>query len=199
MKFKVGDTVKIRKDLQVYKTYLMDSRLSFKTFYETMQPYCGRETQIIRIEKGAYLLACDMGYHLWSDGMLQKCDPLNYKVMITNDEVKIYRDDELVYCQNHENFKCETIHCFLMSASNLLKEMARQKIPFNGKVICLAVFDAALKLTPGKVYEIREGVLMHDDIGHQIYNGNLIYSLNDITGALFVELEEYIKYLDSQK
>lgn len=199
MKFKVGDIVKIRKDLLMYKVYYMEDGKSFKIFYETMAPYCGRETEIIKIDHGAYLLACDRGYHLWSDGMLKECKVPSYKVVITEDEIEIYKNSRYVYCQNHEHFGVETLHCFLDAATNLLKELSKKEVPFNGKVICLAVFDTSLKLTPGKVYDIKNGILLHDDLGHQVYDGNLLYSLNDITGALFVELEEYIKYLESKK
>lgn len=200
MKFKVGDIVKVRNDLQPYKVYFMeDNKSSFKTFYETMQPYCGRETEVIKIDHGAYLLACDKGYHLWSDGMLREYTNPNYQIMITNDEIKIYKNYEAVYYCSHKNFDCKTATEFIIKAADTLKEMTTQKVPFSGKVICLAVFDSDFKLTPGKVYEIKNGELISDDLGYILWHDNLVYSLNDITVALFVELEEYIKYLDSQK
>jgi len=64
LKYKVGDTVRIKKDLEVGEIY------GGVSFVEEMQQYLGQTTTIIRVTPSYYNLKIDKGVWSWSDEML---------------------------------------------------------------------------------------------------------------------------------
>ena len=70
MKYKVGDTVRIKKDLEVGEIY------GGVSFVEEMQQYLGQTTTIIRVTPSYYNLKIDKGVWSWSDEMLGEVEGL---------------------------------------------------------------------------------------------------------------------------
>ncbi len=91
MKYKVGDKVRVRPDLEVGKTYGADS------FVEPMKEYCGRTTTISTIDNGGekyYLVDCNNWW--FTDEMLMPAVP-------TIQEIK----DKKMTCVVHTKSKTE--------------------------------------------------------------------------------------------
>lgn len=111
MKFKVGDKVRVRKDLKVGKAYYMENRNHFDRFTSHMARYAG---QILEIERA------DSTYHAkeniwnWTDEMLS---PVNdKKIVITSDGVetlaRLYEGNKVIKtatakCSPDDNFVFE--------------------------------------------------------------------------------------------
>jgi len=66
MKFKVGDSVTIRKDLIIGKKYN-----KYISFVDRMMDYKGKKTTIKKIDRGHITLAIDGGYWNWAEDMLE--------------------------------------------------------------------------------------------------------------------------------
>lgn len=84
MKYKVGDKVRIRKDLKVGDKY------GSKIFTSTMLKYCGKETTITKFFSNFYTVAVDNETWYWSNEMLEPVKDCDFKV---GDEV-IFKPDE---------------------------------------------------------------------------------------------------------
>lgn len=200
MQFKTKDKVRVKKNLIPYNIYFMDDGVRFKTFFETMQVYEGRDCEILKATKEYYLLSCDKGWHLWTDAMLEKLEKPEYELRITSDELKIYKNKNLMFCKNHSTFVCDTPEDFISDCTKLLKDGPGDKKYFTGKAVCLLIQDNSLNLTPGKVYEFDHNIL-HDDLGKEMHT-DLVYIQDDtfLKGkAMFVELNTYIKYLENKR
>lgn len=201
MQFKAKDKVRVKKNLIPYNVYFMEDGVRFKTFFETMQVYEGRDCEILKATKEYYLLSCDKGWHLWTDAMLEKPGNPEYELRITRDELKIYKNKNLMLCKNHKPFECDTFEDFISGCAALLKEESDDKKCFTGKAVCLLVYDDNLNLTPGKVYEFDRDTLLKDDLGKGMYT-DLVYIQDDtfLKGkVMFVELNTYIKYLEDNR
>lgn len=70
-KFKVGERVKIRKDLVVAEKYYMADGETYDTFSKRMIPTRGEEATVMDIEEGKYKLDVDE-LHYYTDDMLIK-------------------------------------------------------------------------------------------------------------------------------
>lgn len=201
MQFKATDKVRVKKNLIPYNVYFMDDGVRFKTFFETMQVYEGRDCEILKATKEYYLLSCDKGWHLWTDAMLEKRDKPEYELRITGDELKIYKNKNLMLCKNHKPFVYDALEDFVSGCAELLNAETNDKKYFTGKAVCLLLQDDTLNLTPGKVYEFDHDILLADDLGKRMCT-DLVYIQDGtfLSGkAMFVELNTYIKYLEDKK
>ena len=68
MKYKVGDKVKIRADLEVGEEY------DEATIVDRMGRYLGKTTTIRHVYENCYTLDVDNGDWIWTDGMLEVDD-----------------------------------------------------------------------------------------------------------------------------
>lgn len=71
LKFKIGERVKVKKDLEIGVRYYMEDENVRDMFTEKMAKNCGKEATIVNIIKNKYVLDID-NFHLYTDGMLNK-------------------------------------------------------------------------------------------------------------------------------
>lgn len=109
MKFKVGDKVRVKKNLIVGKDY------GWFSFVETMEEHMGKVVTIygINLQAGAYDIAEDGGEAYWTDEMLEPIeDPLAQKVLERNNKpsiqeqleenlLKLFDEDDKVNSPSH--------------------------------------------------------------------------------------------------
>ncbi|MBU5487007.1 hypothetical protein KQI77_02360 [Clostridium sp. MSJ-8] len=85
MKYKVGDKVKVREDLEVDKKY------GNKDFIDLMEQYKGKIVTIASIESNYYVIEEDNGTWAWTDEMLEsieKGEKNNMNIEKLNEEYK---------------------------------------------------------------------------------------------------------------
>lgn len=74
-KFKVGDKVRVKKDLKVGNSYYMEDKESKWVFIEEMLKYEGKVTEIEKIDRVlgdyCYFIKADNGSWKWTDEMLE--------------------------------------------------------------------------------------------------------------------------------
>lgn len=106
MKFKVGDKVIIREDLEVGSIY------DGWGFNCIMAHYKGRKAIIIKVNRGSYRIDLDGGIYLWTDEMLEPCKELN-KEHYAKEIIEIATEGE--YLAVDKNTKkpttCNKINC----------------------------------------------------------------------------------------
>ena len=78
MKYNDGDTVRVRKDLQVGQAY------GYYSFSKNMSQFLGEKAMIVRKEEGRYSLDIDCGTYPWTDEMLESVAE-SHKIVITSD------------------------------------------------------------------------------------------------------------------
>jgi len=77
MKFKVGDTVQVKKDLLIGKIYHNEDDPSAREiFSDSMKYYRGQEGVITAIKNGLYKLDIAFAWHSFTDTMIQ--EPIDY-------------------------------------------------------------------------------------------------------------------------
>ena len=77
MKFKVGDTVQVKRDLLIGKIYYNEEDRSVReVFSESMKSYLGKEGVITAIHSGLYKLDFARNWHGFTDTMIQ--EPVDY-------------------------------------------------------------------------------------------------------------------------
>ena len=74
MKFKVGDKIKVRKDLEVGKQYGED------LFTNTMHNYLGKSATVAYKGNKKYRLDIDGGFYSWTDEMLEPVQSLSFDI-----------------------------------------------------------------------------------------------------------------------
>lgn len=104
MKYKVGDTVKIRKDLIVNGHYYNDEHtgVDYDSFAQGMKKYKGKIATITKCFSYDYKIDLDGGNYYWTDEMFE--DVEEFKV---GDRVKCIKGAE--YCNNNLSEKAGTI------------------------------------------------------------------------------------------
>lgn len=98
MKYKVGDIVKIRKDLINGKDYYMKNHYYSTIFINEMDKYLGLYTNIISVDKRGYKVGIDSYYsYTWTDEMFE--DTTSESIHITrkdNKVIAVYKNDDTV-------------------------------------------------------------------------------------------------------
>ena len=91
MKYKVGDKVKIREDLN-------EDIKCYSSVVKPMLEYKGKIAEIIYVyDDRAYGLDIDNGLYSWNDEMFEKCVELNKDMLTDGCIVKLRNGDELMY------------------------------------------------------------------------------------------------------
>jgi hypothetical protein len=103
MKYKVGDKVKIRSDLQVHKFYGPNE------FTSPMREWLGQVVEINSIYQDSYLMIDGRGY-MWTDEMIEGLaleasnDSVNHPSYYTDGKIEVIdfiRDKHLDFCRGN--------------------------------------------------------------------------------------------------
>ena len=150
MKYKVGDKVRVRKDLEVGKSYYMEDDMSYDMFVESMAKWRGKIVTIERCSDYEYRIEGDT--YSWTDEMFEpvSSDEEYEKIVITTDGkitfATLYKNDEVVKiaeakCHDDDSFD------FKESAKIAIERLYND---YTGKAVC--VKSNMGSLTVGKVY-----------------------------------------------
>lgn len=160
MKYKVGDRIRVRKDLKVFHFY------GGIGFVAGMHIYRGEICTVSKIVDGrTYRFKEDKGAWAWSDEMLEPFR--DEKIVITTDGVtttakkydgkKIVKEAKAV-CSKDDTFN------FDVGAKLAMERLMKEDKPnlYNGKVVCVDIGNAVQVYTKGKIYQFRDGVAYND-------------------------------------
>lgn len=161
MKYKVGDKVRVRKDLSCGKSY------GYHSFGRGMVTFRGKEMTICRVLFHGYeLLEDDFPVkYTWTDEMFEPIH--NEKIVITTDGVtttakkydgkKVIKEAKAV-CSKDDEFS------FDVGAKLAMERLLEEKPKlYNGKVVCVDTNCTEL-YTKGKIYQFKNGVA-YDNTG----------------------------------
>jgi hypothetical protein len=100
MKYKVGDKVRVREDLEEGKTYYMEDGRHCNSFIDNMPSLKGKIVTINRYTDRNTQYGIDGNGFAWTDGMFESVDSSNEKIVIVTDGkttlARLYRDDKVV-------------------------------------------------------------------------------------------------------
>lgn len=162
MKFKAGDKVRVREDLNRNKIYYMDDKSVGDTCVDEMMEYAGKFVTIEKVCNGKYRID-ETGYN-WTDEMFES----NYsrKIVITTDGketlARLYEDNKVIkkataVCSPGDTFD------FVTGAKIAFERLTGESDPvkekpkyFSGKAVCVEA-EHGYAYTVGKIYEFKEG------------------------------------------
>lgn len=109
--YKIGDKVKIRTDLEIYKSYS-----NGYSFIPEMDTYRGKIATITNISPNSYLIDLDNEAWAWVDDMFETKYSYNYNIYTNNDKIVI---TDGKYTKEYNNCSEESIisalHNFLQT------------------------------------------------------------------------------------
>lgn len=162
MKYKVGDKVRIRKDLKPYRIY------GDVMFVTSQAGYQGKICTISKCLPGWYLIEGDVDKWQWSGEMFEPVPIYTEKIVITSDGVtttarkhdgKNLIKEAKAVCSKDDTFN------FDVGAKLAMERLMAKDKPklYNGKVVCVSSNSFALGYTKGKIYQFRNGRTLDDD------------------------------------
>ena len=188
MKYKVGDVVRVRKDLcwgSEYNNWMV---------VNSMLEYRGMTVTIARVDFDHYHIKED-GHCAWTDEMLEPIR--NEKIVITSDGVtttaKKYDGKNLIkeakaVCSKDDEFN------FDVGAKLAMERLLEEKPKlYNGKVVCIEVSDYNRGFTKGKIYRFAEGFMLDDDNEVRPATGIPIKSFEDLKKKLCCQWLEVVE------
>lgn len=160
MKYKVGDRVRVRRDLVLGKEY--------GDFFvnDTMYNRRGDVAEIANVFWAAYHITGIGGSYCWTDEMLEPVS--DEKIVITSDGVttiarkydgkKIVKEAKAV-CSKDDTFN------FDVGAKLAMERLMAEDKPklYNGKVVCVSSGLYSVGYTKGKIYQFKNGYTVDDD------------------------------------
>ena len=160
MKYKVGDKVRVRKDLSCGKSY------GYHSFGRGMVTFRGKEMTICRVLFHGYeLLEDDFPVkYTWTDEMFEPIH--NEKIVITTDGVtttakkydgkKVIKEAKAV-CSKDDEFS------FDVGAKLAMERLLEEKPKlYNGKVVCVDP-NGIRFYTKGRIYQFKDGATCNDE------------------------------------
>ena len=161
MKYKVGDVVRVRKDLcwgSEYNNWMV---------VNSMLEYRGMTVTIARVDFDHYHIKED-GHCAWTDEMFEPAPICTEKIVITSDGVtttakkydgkKIIKEAKAI-CSKDDVFNFE------VGANLAMERLLGGGIPakslYNGKVVCVETEYRSL-YTKGKIYQFKDGIARDD-------------------------------------
>ena len=162
MKYKVGDVVKVRKDLRwgsEYNCWMVTG---------DMLKYRGMTVTIARVDSDHYHIKEDGVSWAWTDEMLEPADVRKIVVTVAGATTiaRLYINAELkkeakAVCSKDDTFN------FDVGAKLAMERLMAEDKPklYNGRVVCVDTGTATMIYTKGKIYQFRDGVA-YDDAGH---------------------------------
>lgn len=183
MKFKVGDKVRVRKDLKEGQRYYMEDKNVCNAFVRPMNRLKGRVVTISKILGSQYVVEeCPLGVfceYFWTDEMFEPVvEPRSKKIVITTDgtetHARLYEENKLVKtatakCSPEDTFDFATgariafIRLFEGRETEAVKPRIEVGKYYNGKVVCTHKDVDAYGYTVGKIYEFVNGTVVDDD------------------------------------
>ena len=159
MKYKVGDVVRVRKDLcwgSEYNNWMV---------VNSMLEYRGMTVTIARVDFDHYHIKED-GHCAWTDEMLEPIR--NEKIVITSDGVttiaRKYDGKNLIKEAKAVCSKDDTFNFDVGAKLAMEKLMAEDKPKlYNGRVVCVSSGLYSLGYTKGKIYHFKNGYTVDDD------------------------------------
>lgn len=159
MKYKVGDKVRVREDLNLSRLY------GWVLPTSDMLGYRGRKVTIAALLHASYRVKEDRETRYWTDEMFEPA--CAEKIVITTDGVttiarkydgkKLIKEAKAV-CSKDDTFN------FDGGAKLAMERLMAEDKPklYNGKVVCVDTGMAAPVYTKGKIYQFRDGVAYND-------------------------------------
>lgn len=188
MKYKVGQRVRVRRDLVLGKVY------GWHFVNDTMYNRRGDVAEIANVFGAIYHITGLGGSFGWTDEMLEPIR--NEKIVITSDGVttiarkydgkKLVREAKAV-CSKDDTFN------FDVGAKLAVERLMKDDKPklYSGKVVCVDNKGNERCYTKGKIYEFKDGK-GRDDMG-LIIGGYDISSFKDLQDACFVKWLEVVE------
>lgn len=188
MKYKVGDKVRVRKDLRANEVY---GRLAT---VRAMMSLCGKEVTISRVLYSGYELLEDGSFvkYTWTDEMLEPF--CTEKIVITSDGItttaRKYDGKKLVKEAKAVCSKDDTFN-FDVGAKLAMKRLMAEDKPkyYNGKVVCITSSNNN-GFTKGKIYQFTEGFTLDDEGRKRPGTGIPIKTFKGLGGALYPQWVE---------
>ena len=188
MKYKVGDVVRVRKDL------CWGSEYNDWMVVNSMLEYRGMTVTITEIDFDHYHIK-EVGHCAWTDEMFEPAPICTEKIVIITDGVtttarkydgkKIVKEAKAV-CSKDDNFN------FDVGAKLAMERLLEEKPKlYSGKVVCVDNKGNERCYTKGKIYEFKDGK-GRDDMG-LIIGGYDISSFKDLQDACFVKWLEVVE------
>ena len=161
MKYKVGDKVRVRKDLRANKVY------GGLATVRGMMSFCGKEVTISKVLYNGYELLEDgfLVKYSWTDEMLEPI--CTEKIVITTDGVSTtarkYDGKNLIkeakaVCSKDDEFN------FDVGAKLAMERLMAEDKPklYNGKVVCVDP-NGIRSYTKGRIYQFKDGTTCTDE------------------------------------
>ncbi|MBR5291689.1 MAG: hypothetical protein IKU32_02105 [Clostridia bacterium] len=193
MKYKVGDKVRVRKDLRVGSAY--DHWL----VVDAMMKYRGMTVTIAAVGFNFYRIEGDGAGWSWTDEMLEPA--CAEKIVITTDGVtttarkydgkKIVKEAKAV-CSKDDTFN------FDVGAKLAMERLMAEDKPklYSGKVVCIEASyysTGCAGFTKGKIYRFAEGFMLDDDNEVRPATGIPIKSFEDLKKKLCCQWLEVVE------
>lgn len=186
-KFKVGDKVRLKKDLVIGKKY---GGITFLTTMQNSLDSCGGESCIVHITPyGSCVLEDDKHGFLFSPKMLD----------FVPEKIIIYRNGAEVVAKNTATGKTGIAKCnpadefdfntgARLAFDRLTAKEPEQPKYYNHKVVCVKAKTPMF--TTGKIYEVKDGYLRNDCNCCEAHRAKSIKELNEHQISDFIELIE---------
>jgi len=198
-KFKVGDKVRVRKDLVVNSAYgkVDDEKYTFATGMDKMR---GKVATISRDDGDCYRILEAPWW--WTDEMLEPID--DYKIVITSDGkitlARLYDGKKVIRtakakCAPDDEFSFEigAKIAFRRLVKPVIDPTEKEPEYYTGKVVCADNADLDQIFTVGKIYTVQNGTLKYDDGDIARVGAKSIDDLNEERSVKFIELAEDAK------
>ena len=191
MKYKVGDKVRVRRDLTIGKCG--------KQFVVGEMLLRRGEIAVITEEfNNSYVISGDADHWLWTDEMLEPAPICTEKIVVTTDGVtttaRKYDGKNLIkeakaVCSKDDEFN------FDVGAKLAMERLMAEDKPklYNGKVVCIEVSDHNRGFTKGKIYRFAEGFMLDDDNEVRPATGIPIKSFEDLKKKLCCQWLEVVE------
>lgn len=207
MKYKVGDKVRVKKDLKLCQRYYMENKKGgVNTFVPPMTDYRGQMVTISKIINGQYCVKeCPYGTNhkpvLWTDGMFDSSDE---KIVIIASGMKtiakLYNGDKIAKtaiarCSPEDTFDFAEGARLAFGRLWEAEETERAKPQlkyYSGKVVCTCNNADADSFTVGKIYEFVNGTVVDDD-------GDVRYKFCPLNSILNLKIVKFIPLIENRK
>lgn len=192
MKYKVGDKVRVRKDLNLASVYGRCLATS------DMLGYRGKVVTIAAVLHDSYKVEEDCETRYWTDKMFEPA--CTEKIIITTDGVtttaRKYDGKNLIKEAKAVCSKDDTFN-FDVGAKLAMERLLEDKPKlYNGKVVCIEAScygTGRTGFTKGKIYRFAEGFMLDDDNEVRPATGIPIKSFEDLKKKLRCQWLEVVE------